>query len=502
MKVRSRQAPLTATEPTIAAVATPPGQGGLAVVRLSGSEAFRIAAAILRSPAFARRIVSHRACHGLAVWPGEPIPARPAAAGPAAGRAAAPSPGTVLDEVVILPFRAPRSYTGEHTVEIHCHGGRLPVDRVLRACLAAGARAAGPGEFTRRAFLNGRLSLDRAEAVCDLIGAETDLAADAALGQLRGGLDRRLEALEGPLRELLADLEGSFELVDEEGVAVPRRRVLRIASAALAAVEGLLALAPAGRRLREGIRVVLAGSPNVGKSSLLNAMAGGARAIVDPAPGTTRDVVAETVERGGLRFRLCDTAGLRRRSGRIEREGIRRAVEALAGADVVLLLREAAQAEAMVPEATEPEARAALARLLPPEGEAPEADVLAVWTKADLVPPARRDALAARGGPATSAVTGEGVEALWQRLEEIAGGERLGRAVALGIVLNARHRDRLQRCREALTELAAEAGRPGTPDEVLAGMLALALADLGEVSGRVYGERLLDEVFSRFCVGK
>lgn len=498
---------------TIVALATPEGEGGLAVVRLSGPGAIAIVRALLPAGSASRGIVSHRAWRAVLRWPGGAANAATNAATNAAAGAEAvdgalagePRPGEPLDEAIVLPLLGPRSYTGEDTVELQCHGGRLTARRLVAACVAAGARPAAPGEFTRRAFLNGRLSLDQAEAVADLIHAEDELTARAALRQLRGGLRDELASLEAPLRRLLAELEGRLEFsADDPAGCEPLAAEPGLAAAA-SRLDALLAAAPAARRLREGVQVVLVGPPNVGKSSLFNALLGHERAIVDPEPGTTRDVVEAVLSHAGCRFVLHDTAGLRAGAGRVESLGQSRARAAMARADIVLRLREAGQA------------------LEPEPGWRPElaarAVVLSVVTKGDLAGAEGRGASASRAarrgeaGPGaaaarapdgaliTSARTGLGVTALRQALAAAADQAKLREVAAQGWLLNERHRHALLSARAELEEVR-DAARADAGEEVVATLLAGVLARLGEVSGRVFTERLLDEVFSRFCVGK
>jgi tRNA modification GTPase len=486
---------LPAEDRTIVARATPDGEAGLAVVRLSGPQAVAIARRVFACKAFQERSLSHRAYLGLAVWPETPGHEEP---GLQPGYAGDPrQAGDVLDEVIVLPMLAPRSYTGEDTVEFFCHGGHVPARRLVEACLAAGALAAGPGEFTRRAFLNGRLSLDQAEAVGDLIRARDDLAASAALQQLRGGLDRELEEITTPLRGLLVALEGSLEFSEDEDIEVPREELLHILSLAQGRIEVLLALARAGRHLREGVQVVLVGAPNVGKSSLLNALTGEERVIVDHEAGTTRDVVSVPVSRPEGRFVLNDTAGLREEGNRVERLGMERTRKAIATADIVLQLREAGERD-IDASAPQPELQDA-----DPDRTPSGAVILHVLTKADRLTDTERErVMAGHQDIITSAVDGSGLQDLWKRLEKIAGLEDMKKAAELGVYLNERHQHRLMYCLGDLKGLlrACEDSRAG--DEVVASLLASILTGLEEISGRVFTEHLLDDVFSRFCVGK
>ncbi len=447
---------------TIAAVATPEGEGGLAVVRLSGPRAPEIAVALLSDGGATIELATHRAFVGI---PRDPRTRED------------------LDEVLVLPMLAPHSYTGEDVVEFYCHGGRLPARLVVEACLAAGARPAGPGEFTRRAFLNGRLSLDQAEAVADLIAAENRLAAKGALRQLRGAFKRHMADLEAPLLALLAELEGGLEFGEEDAPPPASGESLAVLDEALARAEALLAHARAGRLLREGVQVVLVGPPNAGKSSLFNALLDEARALVDYEPGTTRDVVEARIVHRGCTFNLHDTAGLRGDGGRVESMGVERARRAAAAADLVVRVVDLSSG----PYDVEPDADLA-------------APVLVVGAKADLVADAdlrRVDASVV----VTSARDGRGVAALKDALHAAAAAERLDAAASLGVVLNRRHVRRLESFRDELRDLRAHVD-DGAAQEVVCTLLQTALCELGEITGRVFTEKLLGEVFDRFCVGK
>lgn len=453
-------------ESTIVALATPAGSGGLAVLRLSGPDAVAVAGRVFTARRFGPDMPSHVAVYGILHTP---------KSNPEDELTAV----SEIDRCLALPLLGQRSYTGENTVEFHCHGSPAVTRRALAACREAGAVPAVAGEFTRRAFLNGRLSLDQAEAVADLIGATGDQAARAALRQLEGGLDDELRRLERPLLDVLARLEGSFEFLDDEGVDVPAMETARIVEEAIAGIDRLLALAPAGHLLRDGVQVVLTGPPNAGKSSLFNALVGEERAIVDEEPGTTRDVVSARVQREGLVFVFHDTAGLRATAGRVEHKGMDRARSAAQGADVVLDLHGPGRDGAPLPEDL-------------------TAPVLVVGTKADL-----SEEMSTIVDIMTSAMDGRGLDELWARLLEEVRDHRLDEAVSLGVVLNERHRGRLAQCRGDLTELeillASE--RPAG-DEVVGTMLASILGRLGEITGRVFTEQLLEQVFRKFCVGK
>jgi tRNA modification GTPase len=455
---------------TIAAIATAPGAAGLAVVRVSGSAALAIADAVFEGASPLAAAAGHTLHHG---W------VRDAA-------------GARVDEVVAAVFRAPRSYTREDVVELSCHGGRLPGARVLAALLRAGARAAAPGEFTLRAFLNGRLDLAQAEAVADLIHAETEGASALAISQLRGELSRRLDDVSERVRDAAAEVEARVDFAEDVGgVEVPPHVVTAIGEAS-AALRALLSGNAWARAVREGVRVPLVGRPNVGKSSLFNALLGEARAIVTEVPGTTRDLVSEAIEISGVRVTLADTAGLRDAPEHVEAIGIERAREALAASAVALWV---VDGSAPLDDEDRAFARSLVGRR-----------VLVALNKHDLGEkvPAREVEVLLNGTPhrvvAVSAVQGDGMPALTAALAELLGAldarGDLGAAVSV-----ARHVEALSRAGEAL-ERAKTAAIEGAPGEIVSLELRECLAAIGEVTGQSADEDLLDRIFSRFCIGK
>jgi tRNA modification GTPase len=455
---------------TIAAIATAPGAAGLAVVRVSGRDAIAIADAAFEGVAPLASAAGNTLHHGWAL----------------------DAAGERLDEVVAGVFRAPRSYTREDVVELSCHGGRIPAGRVLGALLGAGARLAGPGEFTLRAFLAGRLDLAQAEAVADLIQAETASAHALALAQLSGELSRRLEEVTESVTEATAEVEARVDFAEDVGGVEVPAHVVEAITAARDALLALLEGSAWARAVREGVRVPLVGRPNVGKSSLFNALLGESRAIVTPLPGTTRDLVSEAIELAGVRVTLADTAGLRDASEPVEAIGVERAGEALDSSALALWVVDGSS-----PITAED---IGIARRLAGKR------VLVALNKCDLkgaVDPAALGALLdgeAHRIVAVSATRGDGLEALGAAL-----GELLGAAVPDGglgaAVGNARHVDALDRARAAL-ERALEAARAGAPGEILALELRESLHAIGEVTGVNVGEDLLDRIFSRFCIGK
>jgi len=440
-------------EDTIAAVASPAGTGAVALLRVSG----RGALAVVRG-----------------LWSGGELKPRRAVLGSVMEN------GAVLDAVLATYFRGPASFTGEDTVEISCHGGVLVTRRILEALLRAGARAAEPGEFTQRAWLNGKLDLTQAEAVMDVISAQTDMALRAAQRQLEGAIGARVTALRDELLGVLAHLEAYIDF-PEEDISPDTGAVLR---GNIASVQGgiarLLATAEEGRILREGARTVLAGAPNAGKSSLLNRLLGCERAIVSQSPGTTRDTIEEVIALRGIPLRLVDTAGLRESGDEIEREGVARTRRMVETADLVLEVVDASAPPAVCAE-------------LPAHG----VKQLLVLNKSDL---GVHESWQGRGGIPISCLTGEGMEALGEAVVHALSGEASA-FTGMEAAVNARHKSCLERAAAsliaALVQLNASAG-----PEFVALDLREALIALGEVAGRTDTEDLLGVIFSRFCIGK
>ena len=388
--------------------------------------------------------------------------------------------GSAIDEALVTVFRAPHSYTGEDLVEFSCHGGLLIPARVLAALQEAGARLALPGEFTRRALLNGKLDLLQAEAIGDLVDATAKAQARAALHQLEGGLSRRLLELREQLLELLSLLAYDIDFPEEDDGPIPTERIRAGLQSVRQAIANLLASAPAGERLREGALVVLAGRPNAGKSSLFNALLGINRALVTEIPGTTRDTIEASTDAMGWPIRLADTAGLREAGERLERMGIEVSRRYVAAADLLLLCVEAG-------------------RMLTDEEHQllSERPALPVRTKVDLVPIAERES---EEGIPVSVVSGEGLEQLRRTMAERVFGGSLDRDGLLAPMLTReRHRVALERAAGSLAETEPLLGQ----DAVLAAHhVRNAIAALEELVGLVHPEEVLGRVFERFCVGK
>ncbi|PYO82672.1 MAG: tRNA uridine-5-carboxymethylaminomethyl(34) synthesis GTPase MnmE [Gemmatimonadetes bacterium] len=442
----------------IVALATPAGRSALALIRLSGKAAFDVAARALRPfrpdpPRVVRRV---RLVH--------------------------PDSGELVDDALAAAFPGPRTYTGDDLVEITTHGGLLVPAAAVAALVAAGARPAAPGEFTRRAVLNGKLDLLQAEATADLIDAGAPAQARRALHQLDRGLSARLELLRAELLELEALIAYEIDFPEEDEGPVAPERVERAWRAARDRIAQLLATAPEGERLREGALVVIAGRPNAGKSSLFNALLGTERAIVTEIPGTTRDAIEAHAVIEGFPFRLADTAGLRDSGDRVERLGIEVSRRYLGAADLVLYCEEAGDESAR---------EEFLTRV--------HAPVVVVRTKIDLRP--RSDRPTVRPTVAVSVVTGDGLAELKRRLAQEAFGRLLGLGDVEPVVTRARHRMALER---ALAEVEAFHGaRAGGVEAAAAAThLRAAVGALDDLIGVVTPDDVLDRVFASFCVGK
>lgn len=445
---------------TIAALATPVGTAALAVVRASGPDTERIAREILGGAAPLPRQARHADYHDRA--------------------------GSLLDDVLITFFRAPRSYTGEDSLEISCHGNPFIAQTILEDLLARGCRPAEPGEFTQRAFLNGRMDLSQAEAVMDLIHARSERALAAANQQLRGSLGRRMNELIDALLGVLARIEAYIDFPDEDLPPEDRGIVLRELERLSVETERLLATSHYGELLRDGIKTVIVGEPNVGKSSLLNRLVGRERALVSPEPGTTRDFIEERIIVGPHCLRLIDTAGLNPSPAPLERLGMEKTRERVAEADLVLVVLDATG------DSWE----------LPPEVLSLHPDkVVITLNKIDLGEnKRRRNNALSRAALRVSAHTGDGIEAL--RAAIVTRADQMQSEIGGEVIaVNARHahalteaRSGLQRARQKLIEQGAV--------ELAASDLRAVLAAYGEITGKVDNERMLDQLFATFCIGK
>jgi len=445
------------TDDTIVAIATPAGRGGIGVVRISGPSAVDVANALLQLDA----------------------PLRPRYATFAR---------TQGDQVVATYFPAPHSYTGEHIVEISAHGSPVVLRQIVTEAMASGSRLAEPGEFTLRAFLNGRIDLVQAEAVADLIDAVTPLQARAAFDQLEGTLTGQIASIESSLFDLIAKLEASLDFPDEGYHFVEAGETAMALRAIERASDALLCEVTRGRLIREGARVAIAGKPNVGKSSLFNALLGTGRAIVTSTPGTTRDLVTDIADIDGLRIDLVDTAGVRATSNEVEIEGVSRARQAWANADLVLLVIDRSRA---IEESDRD--------LLHETANVPR---LVVGAKCDL-PPAWDDA---DNLPviAVSSKTGLGLDRLRAAMRTTLEAANPATAPDTAGVTNVRHAALLERARAALRRALEAVEAPGGPvaEEFVLTDLQDARAALEEVTGKRTSDDLLRHIFARFCIGK
>ena len=455
---------------TIAAISTPIGEGGIGMVRMSGSEALTILKKI-----FARGKCVHLP---LATCHLQPYHLH-------YGHIIDPESSEVVDEVLVSYMPAPRTYTREDVVEINCHGGIVPLRHILELCLRGGARLAGPGEFTLRAFLNGRIDLAQAEAVLDIVRAKTEASLRVAVDQLDGHLSGEARRIRGQLVDALAHLEASIDFPEDE---IPERDIASDLGEARGLLEGLLAHADRGIVYRQGIRTAIVGKPSVGKSSLLNALLRTSRAIVTPIPGTTRDTLEETLNLRGIPLVLVDTAGIvAETEDVVERLSIERSRRALAQADLALL----------VVDGSEPlsEADREIARLVG------DKTAILVINKIDLPQALASDApLPEAPRVSISALTGQGLEGLEQAIVETVFSGRVLASDAL-LVSNPRHKDALQRALDHLMT-AQEAHRRDMPADFIAIDLTAAISALGEITGETVSEDLLEAIFSNFCVGK
>ena len=454
---------------TIAAVSTPQGRGGIAVVRLSGADGLRIVSSCFQGRVDLSEASTHTAHHGWIVEDGEPV-----------------------DEVVVTLFRAPASFTGEDVVEISCHGGIFVSRRLLDLMIDRGARPARPGEFSMRAFLNGKMDLSQAEAVADLIEAKTEAARRVAVNALKGRLSERCREIREGLIRICAALEVELDFAEEDAGEMSRDEIRTIIESTRTAIRALLETYERGKVCREGVRLVIVGRPNVGKSSILNALVEKERAIVTEVPGTTRDTVDEPLDIEGLLFHVTDTAGLRESGDPLEREGVRRTEHALAGADLILLVFDGS-------EPFKPEDRDIVRRL-----EGSSRNIIVVINKTDLKGRLDRTTIATSFPGeeliTVSALTRSGMTELIKKLRDRAlTGEipETGEAV----LTRARHRDLLRRADGGLSRAETSLGEGMSPEFVVLDIRE-ALVSLGELIGVTTTDDILERIFSDFCIGK
>ena len=456
---------------TIAAIATPHGEGGIGIVRVSGSLAISIASEIFKSAEHASPVdfPSHTLNYGHLVDPNN---------------------GNIVDEVILGIMRAPKSYTAEDVVEFNCHGGSSILTAVLDLTLRSGARIAEPGEFTRRAFLNGRIDLAQAEAVVDLIRSKTDLARQIAVDGLTGRISREVNSLNDRLANLLAEVEASIDFPEEELDFLDLTAMRRTARAIQDGLEQLIATASDGKIVRDGINIAILGKPNVGKSSLLNKLLKSTRAIVTEIPGTTRDTIEESLNLRGIPVNLTDTAGIRRTEDIAEKQGVERSKSYFDRAALIL----------MVFDASEPLAELDIELLR----EASSRSAILVLNKIDLavvtVPKDLQVHAPEKTVIQTSMPHGTGIEELKSAvLQHVIGGD-----ILVGdspIITNVRHDDALRRAKTSVSHAIASLDAK-MPPEFIAIDLRSSLDAIGEIVGKTTSEDILDRIFSQFCIGK
>ncbi|GKS14486.1 tRNA modification GTPase MnmE [Paenibacillus chitinolyticus] len=454
---------------TIAAIATPLGEGGIAVVRVSGDEAVKLVEPLFRSKVKLSEAQTHTIHYGHIIHP---------------------SSGDKIEEVLISVMRAPRSFTTEDVVEINCHGGIVSVKRVMDLLLEQGIRVAEPGEFTKRAFLNGRIDLTQAEAVIDLIRSKSDRAFQIALKQVDGNLSKAIGELRYQLVELMAHIEVNIDYpehdVEEMTNAFIRERCIQVSSR----IDELLRTAEHGKILREGIVTAIIGKPNVGKSSLLNTLAQENRAIVTDIPGTTRDVIEEYVNVGGIPLKLLDTAGIRETSDLVEQIGVERSRTALSEADLILLVLNSS--EPLLPEE--------LAMI----EELRQRQTIVILNKTDLPLQIDKDEIEAKFPQgrvvSLSLLEGSGLAELEKAISAIFFEGNL-ESTDLTYVSNVRHIGLLKQAKGSLRE-AMEANDTYVPIDMIQIDIRAAWEHLGEIIGDSVAESLIDQIFSQFCLGK
>ncbi len=451
---------------TICAVSTPPGEGGIGIIRISGGMATGIAVKIFKP----------RRDKNLLTAPSHSLHY---------GHVVDPASGETVDEALLSVMRAPSTYTREDVIEIHCHGGMMPLWRTLGLCISAGARQAEPGEFTKRAFLNGRIDLAQAEAVMDIIRAKTDLSLRAANEQLLGGLSGEIAALRDRLLSLIAAVEAGIDFPEEDIETGTGQPLAEEADGLLAAVDSLLSGYAYGRILRDGFATAIVGKPNVGKSSLLNALLKQNRAIVTEVPGTTRDVLEEYLNIAGVPLKILDTAGIRHSHDIVEQEGVRRSLGAIGSADIVLFVLDGSQ-----PLTTEDR------RVM---DEVKGKHVIAIINKSDL--PRKLEQLRKSDAQVSvSCLTGEGLEDLKRAIsDQVKQGTISSREHVWAV--NQRHRTALEQTKESLQK-ALESITSGLSPEFISLDLRGALDSLGLIIGATYTEDILERIFNDFCIGK
>ncbi len=457
---------------TIVAISTPVGEGAIGVVRISGKDALSMGKSLFSPSNPGAPYTPQRLYYGTIK----------------------DSKGKTIDDGFMVYMKAPHSFTGEDVVELQAHGSMVVLEKIVEAAVALGARPAEPGEFTKRAFLNGKMDLLQAEAVIDLIRAKTDRALQSARGRLEGRLSKKIASIKEALLELATSLEAELDFAEEELETLPKEALLERLSSVEKELTDLLATFKEGRALREGVSVVILGRPNVGKSTLLNLILREERAIVTPQPGTTRDLIEEAVSIRGVPVRLVDTAGLRTTEDPIESIGIDRAKRRAERGELVLFVVDASKEEELEKD---------LSTLESLKEELEDKSFIVVANKMDLVESKEERVLSLTGifsrfrVVPISAKTEEGLKELEDAIyKEVCAGTEPEE-----LIVSVRHRDALKRCLEGLERTKSCVER-GEPQEIVTVELRWALAQLGELTGEVTTEDILDRIFSTFCIGK
>ncbi len=447
-------------EDTITAIATPPGNGAINVIRISGKKSIEIAASVFSSNADILKSKTHTVHYGKIIGKN----------------------GEIIDDVLLTVFIEPHSYTGENSVEISAHGNQLIASKIIELLLEKGARLAEPGEFTKRAFLNGKMDLTQAEAVADLINARAEASLRGARNQLEGILSKKVEKLRKELLEISSLIEIELDFAEEDLEFISKEKASNKIKKAIEEIELLINSFKYGSVLRNGVNVAIVGKPNVGKSSLLNYILKYSRAIVSNVPGTTRDVISEEVTIDGVLFKLFDTAGIRLTEDHIEKEGVRRSREAVSNSDIILFLSDAK-------EGFDKEIYEELLNLTDEER------VIKIINKIDLCPTEER-----KGTVKISAIRGDGIEKLFEIMKQKALGDSKYSEQS-AVITNVRQLHALKKSREALRRAVKGLG-DGMSGEFIAVDLRLAMDALGEIIGKVTTDDILNNIFSKFCIGK
>lgn len=462
---KNRMADKITQNPTIAAIATPVGEGGIAVIRISGRNAIEKVSQCFKGKKLSK-VDSHTVHFGKIIN----------------------KQGNVIDEVLATVFRSPKSYTGEDTVEVSCHGGVLVTQAVLETILAQGVRSAEPGEFTQRAFLNGKLELSQAEAVADLIHAKSIKAVDAAHQQLEGRLGEHIKKFRQQIIDATAMVELELDFIEEDVEFANKDQLRKLMVEVDEEIGNLLDTYETGRLVKDGVKTVFIGRPNAGKSTLLNTLVGTDRAIVTDIAGTTRDTIDADWSYDGLLFKLIDTAGLRETEDVIEAEGVKRSQKAFEQADLVVYLKDLSKP-------IDPDEREEIASF---QKRASKTPFLLVGNKMDVEQENREERI--QYDLKISALDGENIDPLKNMMKERALENKDYDTSSL-LVTSSRHRDSLQKARENVKR-AIQALDSGMTGDLLAIDLRAALKELGTITGEITTEDLLDSIFSRFCIGK